>query len=45
VADYLDVRSLLPAFEGIEAVFIVTPDFLNEHRAMMNVVVAAGARR
>lgn len=33
-ADYLDPASMAAALEGISAAFIVTPDFLDEQRAM-----------
>lgn len=34
VANYYHLPSLLSAFEGIEACFVVTPDFLDEQHAM-----------
>ncbi|WP_160299103.1 SDR family oxidoreductase [Sphingomonas sp. SRS2] len=33
-ADYLDPASMAAALEGVSAAFIVTPDFLDEQRAM-----------
>jgi len=42
VADYLDLPSLLSAFDGVDAAYLVTPDFFEfEKRAMCNVVAAA----
>jgi uncharacterized protein YbjT (DUF2867 family) len=40
VADYLDGASLATALEGVEGVFIVTPDFFDEERGMGNLVDA-----
>jgi len=40
-ADYFDLESLKRAFDGVRAVLIVTPDFLDEETAMKNVVEAA----
>ena len=42
-ADYLELPSLLTAFDGVDGVFVVTPDFMDETRAMSNVVAAAFA--
>jgi uncharacterized protein YbjT (DUF2867 family) len=39
-ADYLDADSLTAALSGAEAVFLVTPDFLDEVAAMENFVAA-----
>lgn len=41
VADLFDLESLKPALEGVEGLWIVTPDFTDEHRAMGNLVKAA----
>jgi uncharacterized protein YbjT (DUF2867 family) len=41
VANYYDLSSLVAAFKGIEACFVVTPDFLDEQQAMTNVAAAA----
>ncbi len=41
VANYYDITTLLPAFEGMQGIFIVTPDFLDERWAMTNVIAAA----
>ncbi|MBW9107437.1 NmrA family NAD(P)-binding protein [Paraburkholderia phenoliruptrix] len=40
-ADYLDPESLAAAFSGVTEVFVVTPDFLDEDRAMTNLVNCA----
>lgn len=40
VADYLDRDSMTAALAGIEGVFVVTPDFLDEETAMGNLVAA-----
>jgi uncharacterized protein YbjT (DUF2867 family) len=40
VADYLNADDMVAAFAGIDAAFIVTPDFLDEETAMNNVVAA-----
>jgi uncharacterized protein YbjT (DUF2867 family) len=45
VANYLDADQIRAAFDGIEAAFVVTPDFLDETTAMGNVVAAAGRAR
>lgn len=44
VANYLDNQSLVDAFDGVEAAFIITSDFLDEETAMSNVVFAAKAK-
>ena len=41
IADYYDLASLERAFEGVNGAFVVTPDFLDEERAMTNFVFAA----
>jgi uncharacterized protein YbjT (DUF2867 family) len=41
VADLLDVTTLVPALDGIEGAFIVTPDFLDTRRGMINFIAAA----
>lgn len=43
VADYLDPADMETAFDGIQAAFVVTPDFLDETTAMSNVARAAEA--
>ena len=43
VADYFDRDSLVEGLRGIDAVFVVTPDFFDETTAMTNVVHAAKA--
>ena len=43
VADYFDRDSLVEGLSGIDAAFIVTPDFFDETTAMTNVVDAARA--
>jgi uncharacterized protein YbjT (DUF2867 family) len=40
-ANYFDLPSLLDAFADVDGCFVVTPDFLDEERAMTNVVAAA----
>jgi uncharacterized protein YbjT (DUF2867 family) len=40
VANYLDAADMRTVFEGIEAAFVVTPDFLDEATAMGNIVDA-----
>jgi uncharacterized protein YbjT (DUF2867 family) len=40
VADYLDPGTLDSALKGVDAVFVVTPDFLDEKAAMGNLVDA-----
>ena len=40
-ADLLDVTTLIPALDGIEGAFIVTPDFLDTRRGMINFIAAA----
>jgi uncharacterized protein YbjT (DUF2867 family) len=39
-ADYLDKPSLQRALDDVQAVFVVTPHFINEERAMTNLVEA-----
>ena len=41
LANYYDLGSLEAALAGVEGAFIVTPDFLDEQRAMTNFVYAA----
>lgn len=41
LANYYDLGSLETALSGVEGAFIVTPDFLDEQRAMTNFVYAA----
>lgn len=41
IANYYDLPSLEAALAGAEGAFIVTPDFLDEQRAMTNFVYAA----
>lgn len=41
VADLLDVTTLVPALDGMEGAFIVTPDFLDTRRGMINFIAAA----
>ena len=43
VADYLKPDTLAAALDGVDAVFIVTPDFLDEVAAMTNLVRAVRA--
>ena len=43
VANYYDPASLEPALSGLTGLFVVTPDFLDEERAMTNLVHAARA--
>jgi len=40
LANYLDPDDMVAAFNGIDAAFVVTPDFLDEETAMRNVVAA-----
>ncbi|WP_160299121.1 NmrA family NAD(P)-binding protein [Sphingomonas sp. SRS2] len=40
-ADYLKLEDMRRAFSGIARAFVITPDFLDEKRAMANVVAAA----
>ncbi|MGV0598884.1 NAD(P)H-binding protein, partial [Mycolicibacterium pulveris] len=42
-ADYLDVDDMKAALDGVSAVFVVTPDFLDEKQAMENLVASARA--
>ncbi|WHU45821.1 NmrA family NAD(P)-binding protein [Gordonia sp. L191] len=41
LADYLDLPSLLGAFDDVDGCFVVTPDFMDEETAMTNIVAAA----
>lgn len=41
IANYYDLASLEAALAGVQGAFIVTPDFLDEQRAMTNFVYAA----
>ncbi|QGY80671.1 hypothetical protein EUU25_08585 [Sphingorhabdus lacus] len=41
IANYYDLGSLESALSGVQGAFIVTPDFLDEQRAMTNFVYAA----
>lgn len=41
LANYYDLASLEAAMSGVQGAFIVTPDFLDEQRAMTNFVYAA----
>lgn len=42
VANYLDLPSMTDAFDGVDAAFVLTPDFtMDERRAMTNVAAAA----
>lgn len=43
IADYLDLASLEAAFKGVDAAFIIAPDFLDEKVAMGNVAKVAAA--
>jgi uncharacterized protein YbjT (DUF2867 family) len=43
IADYLDADDMLAAFDGIDAAFVITPDFLDEQTAMANVAGAIKA--
>jgi uncharacterized protein YbjT (DUF2867 family) len=43
VASYLDAHSLTAALDGVEGMFVVTPDFIDEERAMSNLADAARA--
>lgn len=45
VADLLDVDSLRPALRGVDAAFLVTPDFFDEERGMRNFAAAASGTR
>src|SRR3546814_1035277 len=44
-ADYLDPASMAAALEGISAAFVVTPDFLDEQRAMEILCAEAKSRK
>jgi uncharacterized protein YbjT (DUF2867 family) len=41
IADYYDLPSLERALSGLNGLFVVSPDFLDEERAMTNLVYAA----
>lgn len=41
VASYLRLPDMIAAFDGVEGALIVTPDFLDERTAMLNVAAAA----
>ncbi len=41
VANYYDLASMEAGFAGLQGLFIVTPNFLDEERAMTNLVYAA----
>lgn len=41
IADYYDLPSMEAALKGIDGAFIVTPDFIDEERAMGNFIAAA----
>jgi uncharacterized protein YbjT (DUF2867 family) len=41
VASYFDVPALEAAFDGVDGIFIVTPDFIDDQTAMANVAAAA----
>jgi uncharacterized protein YbjT (DUF2867 family) len=43
IANYLDPDDMAAAFDGIDAAFVVTPDFLDEQAAMANVADAIKA--
>jgi uncharacterized protein YbjT (DUF2867 family) len=43
LTSYLDPEALAPALAGVEGVFIVTPDFFDEERAMANLAAAVRA--
>ncbi len=45
LANYYDLPSLEVALAGLQGLYIVTPDFLDEERAMTNLVYAARASR
>ena len=45
IANYYDLQSLEQALRGVQGVFVVTPDFLDEERAMTNLVYAARRNR
>ncbi|MGE0666151.1 MAG: NmrA family NAD(P)-binding protein [Sphingomonadales bacterium] len=42
LADFMDAASMRACFAGADSAFLVTPNFLDEERAMANVVAAAG---
>src|SRR3546814_6710046 len=44
-SDYLDPASMAAALEGISAAFVVTPDFLDEQRAMEILCAEAKSRK
>jgi len=41
IADYLDTESLVRALDGVDGVFMVTPNRLDEENAMQNFIFAA----
>ena len=41
IANYYDLSSLEPALDGLDGLFVITPDFLDEERAMTNLIYAA----
>jgi uncharacterized protein YbjT (DUF2867 family) len=41
IANYYDLASLEKAISGLTGLFVVTPDFLDEERAMTNLIYAA----
>lgn len=45
VCNYFDESALIEGFTGLQGLFIVTPDFLDEERAMNNIVHAARVAR
>ncbi|HKS20882.1 MAG TPA: NmrA family NAD(P)-binding protein [Bradyrhizobium sp.] len=40
MADYFDLPSLEKAVKGVQGLFVVTPDFMDEQRAMTNLIYA-----
>jgi uncharacterized protein YbjT (DUF2867 family) len=45
LADYYDLPSLEAALSGVQGVFVITPNFCDEERAMTNLVYAARTNR
>ena len=45
IADYFDVRSLEAAVKDMQGLFVITPDFMDERRAMTNLVYAIRTNR
>ncbi|BFM15164.1 hypothetical protein R50073_13470 [Maricurvus nonylphenolicus] len=41
VCSYYDLESLVTAFDGVEGVYMITPDFTNEQLAVSNIINAA----